>query len=84
MTTDSTRLSDFRSHGRDGMKIQADRDVCVGSGMCVLTAPRIFDQDDRDGRVTLLNDRPWPEETEAVRQAVDQCPSGALSVTAEA
>ena len=32
------------------MKILADRDVCIGAGMCVMTADVIFDQDD-DGIV---------------------------------
>ena len=28
------------------MKIEADRDVCIGAGMCVMTAEEVFDQDD--------------------------------------
>jgi len=62
------------------MRIEADREVCVGAGMCALTAPRVFDQDIEEGRVVLLNDRPRPEDVEAARQAVSLCPSGALSL----
>lgn len=61
------------------MKIAADRDVCIGAGLCVVTAPQVFDQDD-DGLVTLL-----AEETDvaAAREAVGLCPSGALRLIEE-
>ena len=38
-----------------GVHVHADRDVCIGAGMCVLTAGAVFDQDD-DGIVVLLDD----------------------------
>jgi len=62
------------------MKVQADRNVCVGAGMCALTAPRVFDQDADDGRVQLLDPTPPPEEQPAVREAAELCPSGAISL----
>lgn len=56
------------------MKIAADRDTCIGAGLCVVTAPDLFDQDD-DGLVVLLVD----ETDEATaREAVSLCPSAAL------
>lgn len=60
------------------MTIEADRDICVGAGNCVLTAPEIFDQDD-DGIVVLLNAEPTAEQENAVTTALTRCPSGALS-----
>ncbi|RBM22493.1 ferredoxin [Prauserella sp. PE36] len=57
--------------------IEADRDICIGAGMCALTAPEVFDQDD-DGLVVTLTDEPGPESTDAVKEAVQLCPSGAL------
>ncbi|PXY20521.1 ferredoxin [Prauserella coralliicola] len=45
--------------------------------MCALTAPEVFDQDD-DGLVVTLTDEPGPESTDAVKEAVQLCPSGAL------
>ncbi|MEU3275492.1 ferredoxin [Saccharomonospora sp. NPDC006951] len=60
--------------------IEADRDVCIGAGMCALTAPAVFDQDDEDGRVLVLDDRPGASEADAVREAVELCPSGALTL----
>jgi ferredoxin len=54
--------------------------VCVGAGQCVLTAPEVFDQDEDDGRVVLLDDRPEGERAESAQRAVWLCPSHALSV----
>ena len=62
------------------MKIKADREVCIGAGMCALTAPEVFDQDADDGRVLVLTVEPTPEHEEDARQAVFLCPSGALSL----
>ncbi|MEY7973492.1 ferredoxin [Saccharomonospora xinjiangensis] len=55
--------------------IEVRRDVCVAAGLCVLTVPGVFDQDD-DG-VVLVRGNP-AEHAEAVAVAVDECPSGAL------
>ena len=59
------------------MKVSADRDVCVCAGMCVMTAPEVFDQDD-DGTVLLLTGEVPEGEQNRVRDAVNLCPSGAL------
>jgi ferredoxin len=64
------------------MRIKADTDLCVGSGQCVLTEPAVFDQDD-DGIVTLLTDRPDDETVAQARDAVTLCPSRALSILPE-
>jgi ferredoxin len=61
------------------MRITADTGVCVGAGQCVLTDPAIFDQDD-DGLVKLLTDRPEGPAADRARDAVLLCPSQALSV----
>ncbi|MGH8881421.1 MAG: ferredoxin [Stackebrandtia sp.] len=62
------------------MKIKADREVCIGAGMCVLTAGDLFDQDDADGRVVVLRAEPAPDQEATAREAVELCPSGALSI----
>jgi ferredoxin len=59
------------------MKIEADRDVCIGAGMCVMTAEDVFDQDD-EGIVVMLDAEVPPEHAAAVARAVASCPSGAL------
>lgn len=59
------------------MRVGADRSVCVGSGLCLLTAPAVFDQDD-EGIVVLLRKDVGPQDADAARRAVARCPSGAL------
>jgi ferredoxin len=61
-----------------GLQVHADREVCIGAGMCVLSAGTVFDQDD-DGIVVVLDEH--PADTVEVRDAVANCPSGALSLT---
>lgn len=60
--------------------ITVDRDLCIGSGNCAMTAPDVFEQDDADGRVIMLADQPGPESDEVVQRAVWLCPSGALKL----
>jgi ferredoxin len=62
------------------MKVTADREVCIGSGNCVFSAPAVFDQDDDEGLVVLLTAEvdPHGADADAVRDAVAHCPSGAL------
>jgi ferredoxin len=59
------------------MKIEANRDVCIGAGMCVMALPAVFDQDD-DGVVVLLTPEVPGEHAAAAGRAVASCPSGAL------
>ena len=59
------------------MKIEADRELCIAAGNCVLSAEAVFDQDD-DGIVVLLAKQVPEGEEERVREAVKLCPSGAL------
>ncbi|MFC4562465.1 ferredoxin [Nocardiopsis mangrovi] len=63
------------------IRIRADRDACVSAGMCVLTAPGVFEQDDDDGRVVVADPAPATEELRrGAREAVGLCPSRALSL----
>lgn len=67
--------------GEEGrpLRVSADRDVCVGAGLCALTAPGVFDQDD-DGLVDVLTPEPQPSQRPAARQAGSLCPSGAVRI----
>ncbi|WP_432827043.1 ferredoxin [Dactylosporangium sp. CA-092794] len=63
------------------MRIVADTSRCVGAGQCVLTDPATFDQNDDDGTVLILRERPEDEQTsQLLREAVHVCPSRALSI----
>lgn len=62
------------------MRVTVDRDKCVASGQCVLTAEDMFDQGDDDGLVVLLNDHPSAERWADVEQAAALCPALAISI----
>ncbi|MFF9909959.1 ferredoxin [Streptomyces sp. NPDC013457] len=63
------------------MDVRIDRDRCLGAGMCALTAPEVFDQDEDEGLVTLLDARPPREHHAAVRVAAGVCPASAVTAT---
>ncbi|MEU6961558.1 ferredoxin [Streptomyces chrestomyceticus] len=68
------------SDPRAPLRLRADRDRCVGAGMCALTAPGVFDQDDEEGLVEVLDAAPAPEHRAAARMAVGLCPAGAIAL----
>ena len=61
------------------VKIEADREVCIQAGNCVMAADTLFDQDD-DGIVVVLVDEVPEDEEDHAREAVKLCPSQALRV----
>ena len=65
------------------MRIVTDTGRCVGAGQCALTEPAVFDQSDEDGTVVLLTDHAEGDVLENVEEAVDLCPSQALSLKEE-
>jgi ferredoxin len=62
------------------MKLIVDRERCIGAGMCALTAPEVFDQDTRNGRVLLLEPAPPPPQHPPARRAAHLCPAAAITV----
>jgi ferredoxin len=66
------------------MRIVTDTGRCVGAGQCALTEPSVFDQSDEDGTVVLLTDQVEGDVLANVREAIDLCPSQALSLKEEA
>ncbi|MEU7618281.1 ferredoxin [Micromonospora rifamycinica] len=65
---------------REDLRIQVDSGMCVGSGQCALTLPEIFDQNDHDGTVVLLDGQPPAKWHDAVREAASRCPVQAITV----
>ncbi|MGW6792016.1 ferredoxin [Streptomyces chartreusis] len=61
-------------------QVSVDRGRCIGAGMCALTAPEVFDQDEDDGRVLLLQAEPTATHRAAARMAAGVCPSGAITL----
>ncbi|MCB5182429.1 ferredoxin [Streptomyces antimicrobicus] len=64
------------------MHLSIEPDACVGSGQCALAVPEIFDQDDEDGTVVLLDEQPPQDLHEAVHEAAGLCPVQAILVAA--
>jgi ferredoxin len=63
-----------------GLKVVVDTSLCIGSGNCAMTAPAVFDQDEEQAVVVLLDDSPPESEREAVKLAVEQCPSAVIRI----
>jgi len=63
------------------VRVTVDRERCAAAGMCALTAPDVFDQDEDDGRVVLLDASPPGERHATVRDAVILCPSQAIRLS---
>jgi ferredoxin len=61
------------------VKVEADREVCIQAGNCVMVADNLFDQDD-DGIVVVLVDEVPGGEEDLAREAVKMCPSQALRI----
>ncbi|MEU5053340.1 ferredoxin [Streptomyces sp. NPDC021096] len=61
------------------MRVSIDSDLCIGSGMCALTAPGVFDQDD-DGFGTVRPGREDGAGDPLVKEAARGCPVRAVTV----
>lgn len=60
------------------MKVVIDPDLCTGCGLCVDTAPEIFELVEDIAQVKIEN---VPDDIEeSVRQATDECPSQAILI----
>ena len=64
------------------MRVEVDQPRCVASGQCVLAAPDVFDQDD-DGIVETLTDRPDTARYDDVKAAASLCPAAAIRLVEE-
>lgn len=59
------------------MRVRVDRERCVGSGLCALTAPAVFDQSE-DGLVRLRTNDIDATTREPAEQAEEICPARAI------
>jgi ferredoxin len=60
-------------------RIGVDRDRCVGSGTCEVLAAATFEVGD-DGVLVVLRPEPAEDELPDVRDAVQACPTRALTL----
>lgn len=61
------------------MRISVDPTKCCGIGLCEMTAPTVFEVGD-DGQSHVVKQEPSAEEMPAVKDAIANCPTGALSI----
>ena len=55
--------------------VTVDRELCMGSGTCIVYAPATFVHDD-ETKATVID--PPGDPLEAIRTAVEACPTSAL------
>jgi ferredoxin len=60
-------------------RVAVDRGLCVGSGSCEMLAPDVFEVDD-EGVLAVLEAEPGDDDVPAVRDAVQACPTRALTL----
>ncbi len=60
-------------------RVEVDLDLCQGHAMCELEAPDYFTVPKR-GKVEILNAEPPEDARDEVQNAVDMCPTHALSI----
>ena len=65
------------------MRVIADREGCATSSLCVYNVPEVFDQDEEDGLVVVLDANPPADLHEDVRDAVRSCPTQSLRLFEE-
>lgn len=63
--------------------VRVDRSRCIGAGQCVRVAADVFDQDEKEGLVMVVMERPHGEGVERARQAERACPAQAIRVSTE-
>lgn len=61
------------------MKAIVDPQSCASSGLCEMTLPAVFQQDDIDGRAHTVRE-PRPDEEARAREAAEMCPARAIKL----
>ena len=64
------------------MKIRVDYDKCSGHGLCEEIAEDVFEVRE-DGQVHLLCENVAEARRSVIQEAVDECPTQALSISDE-
>lgn len=63
------------------MKVRIDPNLCQGHAMCALACPQLFQLSDEDGHAYVDDENVPAQFEEAVEQAVQSCPEGAIRVS---
>ncbi len=60
------------------MKVKVNEELCVGCGLCVSTAPDIFEM--KEDKAVTKSETVTPENEEGCRQSKDECPVEAIII----
>ena len=61
------------------MRVVVDFDVCASTGSCAQICPEVFEVRS-DGFLYILIEEPGESLRDAVNQAADMCPTGAITI----
>ena len=64
------------------MKVKVNRDACIGCGACAAICDSIFEIDD-EGLSVVKKEEVEEEEQQAVIDAKESCPTGAIETSEE-
>ena len=62
------------------MKVSIDYDECTACGLCCDDVPDVFEMDDDEDVAKVLKPEVPADQEDAVKQAVEDCPSEAIKV----
>ncbi len=62
------------------IRVEVDRDLCIGSAVCVASAPQVFELDD-EGKARVIDPDGAP--TDEIVEAARNCPVTAIFVSGE-
>jgi ferredoxin len=62
------------------VKVVVDYDECASNGVCMGILPEVFEVRD-DGFLYVLDEHPPEALRERLREAVNGCPTGAISIS---
>lgn len=60
------------------MSFTVNASRCVGAGVCALAAPNVFEQNDDDGIIVVLDNNPPAHQANAIRDAAARCPAAVI------
>jgi ferredoxin len=72
-------MSRYERTGDVTMKMHVDLDKCTGNGLCEAVAEDVFEVGE-DGLAHLFIEEPPEDRREDMEEAVEQCPTNAISI----
>ncbi|MBD3382544.1 MAG: ferredoxin [candidate division Zixibacteria bacterium] len=61
------------------MKVKVDKEACSGDAICVDICPEVFEMNEDDIAIVLVDTVP-EEHEDAVREAADSCPESCIEI----